>query len=128
MSTDWPESTPVMDIDAFKDCIGNDAGLILEVIKLFQSDCQRQRDRVYNAAESKDPVELCSAAHAMKGAVSNFSAGPARRAAAALEEMGANGDLSNVTEGCRLLDYELQRLHSALAELSAGGHCGLSTR
>ena len=120
MSADSPELTQVMDFDSFKDRIGSDADLILEVIELFKSDYQRQSDRLWKAAELKDAVELCASAHALKGTVSNFSAGPARSAAAALEAMGASGDLSNVADGCRLLDYELQRLRAALVKFSLG--------
>jgi HPt (histidine-containing phosphotransfer) domain-containing protein len=109
-----------MDSDSFRVRIGNDLDLIREVIELFNSDYVRQRTRIWKAAENNDAVELCSAAHAMEGTVSNFSADPARKAAAALEAMGASGDLSKVADGCRLLDYELQRLHKALLKLSLG--------
>jgi hypothetical protein len=54
----------------------------------------------------------------LKGAVANFTAGPALQAAKALEMTGKQNDLAAAEEVFRKLGVELDRLQTALSEFT----------
>ena len=110
----------VMDIDAFWNRVGEDGDLAHELIALFFADSPKRFDDVRVAVLGKDASALRHAAHAIKGAVANFSAGPAVEAAGVLEEMGRIGNLSGVDEACIILDRQLVLLRSALTKFDEG--------
>jgi len=87
------------------------ASLCLDLLPAQLADVQR-------AVAANDADALTRAAHALKGAVANFSAEPTRAAAARLEEMGRAGDLSESVAALRTLEGELDRLGPALRELT----------
>jgi HPt (histidine-containing phosphotransfer) domain-containing protein len=57
---------------------------------------------------------LREAAHALKGAVSNFAAASATEAAQRLQKMGETGDLTAARSAYALLEDEIARLRQAL--------------
>jgi len=120
-----PETAPLeqgcldaLDVGSFRDRTGDDESLMCELVELFLADYPRQLEDIRQATRAGNATELGRAAHALKGAVANFSAEPAVRTAARLENMGRTGDVSGAAECCEELANELGRLHVALEKLS----------
>src|SRR5437763_14063734 len=106
----------VMDMDSFWSRVGEDRGLAHELIELYFAERPRLFDDVRVAALGTDGVALRHAAHALKGTIANFSAGPAVDTARLLEEMGKKDDLGGAAEACATLGRQLVLLDSDLAE------------
>jgi len=85
---------------------------------MFLADCPARLDAVKAAVGVRDAEAVRTAAHALKGVAGNLSAGAVVEAAAALEAMGHDGDLTAADEACRHLDVEVTRL---LVELPLAG-------
>jgi HPt (histidine-containing phosphotransfer) domain-containing protein len=58
-----------------------------------------------------------AAAHALKGAVSNFAASAASEAAHRMQQIGEAGDFTGARSACALLEAELERVRAALLAL-----------
>lgn len=102
--------------------VGDDMGLLRELIDVFLADCPRVWQKVRDALAEGDAHQLSRAAHALKGSVGNLAAHPACEAAQQLELLAAKGDLTHAVEAARKLELELERLKPVLRELelSAG--------
>jgi len=70
------------------------------------------------ALQQKDAKALAAAAHALKGAVANFTKGGALQATIALESVSRQGNLQGADAAYRTLSAELDRLQAALTEFS----------
>jgi HPt (histidine-containing phosphotransfer) domain-containing protein len=68
-----------------------DTELFEEVSAVFIDDCPRMLGELRSACDRGDLVALREAAHALKGAVSNFTGGAARDAALATEQQALHG-------------------------------------
>jgi len=68
-----------------------DTALFEEVSAVFIDDCPRMLAELRSARDRADLVALREAAHALKGAVSNFTEGAARDAALATEQQALHG-------------------------------------
>lgn len=106
-----------MDAEEMRRQLGNDDALVEEVIQLFLDDCPVRMAALAAAIDARDAGTVRRAAHAIKGGASNFFASEVVNAAAALEAMGASGDLTGVNELARRLDTEMRRLVTAMTEL-----------
>jgi two-component system, sensor histidine kinase and response regulator len=71
-------------------------------------------DRLIAALEAGDAVALRRSAHALKGTISNFPAGPASALAARMERLGQEGDLDAARDGRAALEHEIDRLRAVL--------------
>jgi two-component system sensor histidine kinase/response regulator len=116
---------PLMDERRLLERVGGDRQALRELVELFLDDAPRLLTRVLEAIEARDAPALQAAAHALKGAVSNFAAPAATQAAARLQQMGESGRLGGAQAGGELLEQELERLRDALTRLvsqpGAGG-------
>ena len=82
---------------------------------MFTADCPRLLDDIRErpfASETRGQLER--AAHAIKGAVCNFTTGSAYGASLRLEKMGRSGDLTHAEEACKSLEDDIQHLCTAL--------------
>ena len=104
-----------LDQEALRRRFGSAPDLLADIIQLFWQHAPVQVDRILQAAAAQDAESLRRAAHTLKGAVSNFGAGPAFRAAQVLEDMGDANQFDGVKAACRDLDRELAALKAALA-------------
>ncbi|AGA25164.1 hybrid sensor histidine kinase/response regulator [Singulisphaera acidiphila] len=104
--------------DALADVEGDQA-LLRELALIFLEDCPRLKAAVHEAVEAGSPERLYRAAHALKGAVSNFGARGAFEAAVRLEALGRGGDLIGHGPIVRHLEGQLDDLLGALATLVA---------
>src|SRR6185295_1883561 len=112
--------SPVMDTDSFWSRVGQDRDLAHELIDLYLAERPTLFDKIRVAALGKDSTALRQSAHALKGMIANFAAGPAVDTARSLEEMGKKDDLSGAEEACATLGRHLVLLDSALAEFKLG--------
>jgi CheY-like chemotaxis protein len=70
------------------------------------------------ALQQQDSKAVAVAAHGLKGAVANFTDGPALQATKATESAARQGDLQAAAEGYRKVTLELHRLETALSNFS----------
>ena len=88
-----------------------DAEFFEEVAAVFIDDCPRMLAHLGDARAAGDLAALRQAAHALKGAVGNFTEGPAREAALITEELARQGSDAAFTAA-----GELERLVHALLD------------
>jgi HPt (histidine-containing phosphotransfer) domain-containing protein len=92
-----------------------------KLVGLFSSDAPKLMVRIRQAIEGSEARALQAAAHALKGAVSNFAAPAAAEAAHELQRMGEGGDIAGAKGTFARLEKELERVRAALSDLVAEG-------
>ena len=97
-----------------------DADLLDEVAAVFVADCPRMLANLHDACTSRDLAALRHAAHALKGAVSNFTDGPARESAIITEQLARSGD-SNAWAAADALASLAIEVAAALGDVSSTG-------
>jgi signal transduction histidine kinase/CheY-like chemotaxis protein len=90
--------------------LGGSEELLHELIDIFLQDCPAQMEAIRAAVHSADGAEIRRAAHALKGAVGNFTQGEAYSALAELEEAGTEGRLDGARNILGTLDAHWVRL------------------
>jgi len=90
--------------------VGGDEELLREMAGLFLEEYPSALAEVRKAVAARNPKAVERAAHSLKGAVGNFGAEAAYRAAFELELLGRGGDLSKV-------DLHYSKLEGALRDL-----------
>lgn len=88
------------------------------LVEAFLKEYPKQVAALSQALQRQDTKEIAVAAHALKGAIANFTDGAALQATKALEKVSREGDLSGANEAYRKLTAELDRLQAALTEFS----------
>jgi HPt (histidine-containing phosphotransfer) domain-containing protein len=101
--------------------VGGDRKALAMLVRLFLSDSEKQLARVREAVKRGKGPDLRSAAHALKGSVSNFAAPVATAAAGRLQEIGESGNLSEASLALSNLEQELGRLRVRLRAMVGGG-------
>jgi HPt (histidine-containing phosphotransfer) domain-containing protein len=117
-------STPnrgLLDEPRLLDRVGGDRKALAKLVRLFLTDSRKLLARVRDAVKRGSAPDLRSAAHALKGSVSNFAAPAATAAASRLQEMGERGDLTKASLAQASLEQELTRVRERLAAIVAGG-------
>ncbi|MBN2289731.1 MAG: PAS domain S-box protein [Candidatus Glassbacteria bacterium] len=107
----------VFDKNALLDRLDGDHELAGEIVRLFINDCPETMQELQRAIAERDASGIERLAHSLKGAVSNFDAEDAQKAALALEKMAVAGDLALAEEAFARLEKELELLFAALTEL-----------
>jgi two-component system, sensor histidine kinase and response regulator len=79
-----------------------DAEFFDEVAAVFIDDCPRMLAHLADARAAGDLVALRQAAHALKGAVGNFTEGPAREAGVITEQLARQGSDAAFTAAAEL--------------------------
>ncbi|MBY0515038.1 MAG: response regulator [Gemmataceae bacterium] len=97
--------------------LGGDEELFAEVAGLFRTDAPKLLAELRRAVAAGDAAWVHRAAHGLKGATGYVGGKPAADAAAALERIGAAGDLADAPHAVDVLARELDRLTAALADL-----------
>jgi HPt (histidine-containing phosphotransfer) domain-containing protein len=96
----------------------NDAEFLKTVVGIFLADCPGMLAKIRAAVAARDPVQIMSASHALKGSVSFFGAQSAVEAAQILESMGRQDKLEGVNEALCVLDREMALVLFALEEIA----------
>jgi two-component system sensor histidine kinase/response regulator len=107
----------IVDRDNLLENLGGDRELLLEVLGIFAIEARNMFSAVRDAAKCNDAASLEHSAHSLKGSVSIFGARTIVEVSQKLELMGRNHDLANADDCCSLLELELARLGSELAQL-----------
>ena len=94
-----------------------DAAMLAEVVGVFRGSRPAMVRALSDAVARKDAAAIERAAHSIKGAVGNFAAAAAAKAAGRIEEMGREKKLAGAAKACSALEKELARLDEALAIL-----------
>ncbi len=97
--------------------VGGDRQALARLVKLFLADAPKRMAGIRRAILHGKAQALQAAAHALKGAVSNFAAPAATEAALRLQRMGESGDLAGAERACGMLERELERVGAALQKL-----------
>jgi CheY-like chemotaxis protein len=112
-----PAAAGPVDLPRLLERIGGDRRALAEIIRVFRADWPKQAERLQSAIRTSDAAALRSAAHALKGAVSNFAAPAATEAALNLQKMGEAGRLVGAEVVLERLEREVTTLLTALAEV-----------
>ena len=107
---------------------GGDERLLGEMAALFAAECPQRMHEIREAIAGQDAEALQSAAHTLRGSVSNFRAAEAVAAVDELERMGRAGVLLGAAAAYGVLDKALQQLKPALARLTKWRSGSMSDR
>lgn len=111
---------PPIDREEFVQRMGGDHLLCLDVIQMFLEDCPVRLAAIKAAVDDRNAEGIRTAAHALKGAAGNLSAGPLCDAAGDLERIGADGRLEALSAAWRQLAAEADRVVDALQHFDEG--------
>jgi two-component system, sensor histidine kinase and response regulator len=109
------DSAPVVDWEAAREIVGQDRGLLLELVNTFLGEGPQTMNAVRRAIAAQDGKALQLSAHSLKGALKTLGAKPASEAAWALEQKGKQGD----TTGTDPLVADLQQELDAVLQTFA---------
>jgi hypothetical protein len=98
--------------------LGGDASMLPDVCRVFTQDCPRMLGNLQAAGDARSAVALAKAAHALKGAVSNFTTGPAFETAMIVEQMARSGELEMALAAVPALTQCVTALRNALATVA----------
>jgi two-component system sensor histidine kinase/response regulator len=93
---------------------GGDTKLLRQLVDVFLDDCPRMVSNIKKAVAARNADALAKAAHAFKGAVSNFGATQMVEMARQLEVKGRQRDLAAAEKICQQLERAILRLVEAL--------------
>jgi CheY-like chemotaxis protein len=115
-----PPPAGVVDFPRLLERVGGDRKALGQLVRIFRADSPKQLARIRKALRESDAAALRSAAHAVKGAVSNFAAPAATEAALRLQRMGDTGHLAGAEGALDRLEREIGRVLEVLAEAVPG--------
>jgi HPt (histidine-containing phosphotransfer) domain-containing protein len=95
--------------------VDGDLELLDKIVARFMDTCPKHLQNIEDAIAKQDAKALEFSAHALKGAISNFFANPAREAAFRLEGLGRDGKLADARQAFEILQTETEKLREALA-------------
>jgi CheY-like chemotaxis protein len=105
-----------IDLERLLERVGGDRKALVELVGIFRADSPKQLARIRKAIEAGDAPALRAAAHALKGAVSNFAAPAAAETAQRLQKMGEEGRLQEAGDALGRLEREIEALLAVLAD------------
>ena len=106
------------DEEALLQRVSGDPVLMAEVIRMFLDDLPSRLAAIKAAVTSRDSEALQAAAHALRGAAGNLSAGRLVEAASMLERIAAEAHFDATEEAWRQLSIEATRVGDALRHRS----------
>ncbi len=80
--------------------VENDRELMRDLLLIFKEEFPRHLQALRDAVASMNGERVAAEAHSLKGMLSNLAAGPAAGAAARLEQLGRNREVSEFREAC----------------------------
>jgi PAS domain S-box-containing protein len=98
----------LIDFDDFKRRLGDDEGLLRELLGIYGEDAMATMASIERAISDKDASNLRSAAHSLKGSSANVSATAVSAAAKELEMLAKAGKMDEVVEEARELRRRLE--------------------
>jgi two-component system sensor histidine kinase/response regulator len=92
--------TAIIDLTELLARVENDRELMRDLLLIFKEEFPRHLQALRDAVDSMDGEKVAAVAHSLKGMLSNLAAGPAAAAAARLEQLGRNREVSDFREAC----------------------------
>ena len=116
----WGEvfDDPVMDRGELLGRVEGDQQLLIDLVAAFRQTAPDYLSTIDRALECRELDLVRRTAHTIKGSVGALSARAAFDAAEHLETVGRAGDLDGAREARHTLGRELERLQSALTQLT----------
>ena len=108
-----------LDSHALLGRVEGDRALLAEMVRLFDKEAPMLLGQARAALDQGNFPSLQRAAHTLKGAIGNFSAGPAFQAAEELETAARNR-ASGAASSLQLLEAQLQKLTECLEPYRSG--------
>jgi HPt (histidine-containing phosphotransfer) domain-containing protein len=90
----------IMDLNELLERVENDRELVRELLLIFKEEFPVHLRALRDAVDSKDGKKVAAEAHTVKGMLSNLAASSAAGAAARLEQLGRNQEVSEFQEAC----------------------------
>ncbi len=94
--------------------MGNDQDLLNNVIKIFFKTSPKLLDDLQQAIQHTDAVEICNAAHALRGSVANFGAKKLIAMTIEIEKIASSSDIQLSINFLNAIEIELDKLVSEL--------------
>jgi HPt (histidine-containing phosphotransfer) domain-containing protein len=110
-------SLEVLDPEKFKEQVGFDTGLMVEIIDLFLDERQREEPEMRSALESGNLELLSRLAHTIKGSLGSIHAKRARLHAQDLELAAKDRDDNGCWQSLAALEADLAELELRLIDL-----------
>jgi two-component system sensor histidine kinase/response regulator len=105
-----PQSTRPVDLDGALEVVDGDVDLLRDVVEMFSEEYPTQVEALREALARQDALGVESAAHRLKGILSNVGGLTARDLARRLETMGEEGKLDGGAQVLGELDAEIERV------------------
>jgi HPt (histidine-containing phosphotransfer) domain-containing protein len=121
-----PAPPEPVDLPRLLERVGGDRKALADLVRIFRADWPKQVARLREAVRENDAQALRAAAHALKGAVSNFATTGAAEAALRLQKMGEAGHLAGAEAAIERLKGEIEDLVASLRDAVRGGDAGAS--
>jgi len=112
------QASPI-DSQAVLERLGGDSELFADVARLFLESCPAGVSAIKAAIDDRDAAALMKAAHALRGAAANLSAGALCDAAQILERLGAESRLEPAEAAWRRLSVEAAAVMDELRHFDA---------
>jgi two-component system sensor histidine kinase/response regulator len=109
----------ILDPEKFKEQVGHDNELMVEIIDLFLDECKRQEIEMRDALEAGDFELLCRVAHTIKGSLGSLHGMRARAHAQVLELAARDRDEVACWDSLAALEIGLAELEPELLALRA---------
>jgi len=90
--------------------VENDRELLRDLLTIFKEDFPRQLLTLREAVEAKDGDLVATAAHTLRGMLSNLAASQAAATAARLEEMGRKKETLGLQEALEVFENDANKL------------------
>ena len=114
-------SSSLIDFTELLARVENDRELMRELLSIFKEEFPAYHQDLRDAVQSLDAKRVASAAHTIKGMLSNLAAREVAGAAARLEQLGRRGETSEFAESLaafeRLAKELLRQVDSYMAEV-----------
>jgi two-component system sensor histidine kinase/response regulator len=104
------KAQPAFDEAAFLSRMDGSYEVCAQIAEAFFGEGPKLMERLKGELKKKDAAQLARAAHALKGAIANFSDGQAFQSAVRLEQAARENDLRVVAEGLPRLEREVTEL------------------
>ena len=102
------------DLPKVMEAVDNDTNFFIQITEMFFQNRADYMDAIQNAIKAEDSPALAKAAHALKGALSNFRALGAQQQANELEKQAKTGDLSPIKRLFSQLEKEVDLFEDEL--------------
>jgi CheY-like chemotaxis protein len=112
-------TAPAVDLASALARVEGDRELLGELAQMFLASLPESLEAIRSALASGDLVQASKAAHALKGAAANVSAGEVASAALEIEKAGKAGDAPAAGAGFERLGREVERARPVLEPLAS---------